>query len=277
MSVKTEERHAQLELCIPYVFGRLNPGNRKQFEAHLSSGCEQCRTELAGLYEATALLPLLLRQEAPPSGLRQRILGRLGSKKPEQSQRRGEQRPQQPQREKPVTPALAPDRPWYLYVSIVLGAVLIVALVIFVNQLIGTTGSQEKKLSDQQGELKHLQETADVLQAPRLEMTRLVASVQGSASYGKVLWDPAKRQALLQTGNLPTQPEGKQYQFWILKEKKAYSVGVFDVTAEKPGTLTTLPLPVDDTKGIEGFSVTLEPKGGSPQPTTDPQLRGSVQ
>jgi anti-sigma-K factor RskA len=64
-----------------------------------------------------------------------------------------------------------------------------------------------------------------------------------------------------------------QYQLWILKEKKYYSVGIFDVTAEKPNTLTMMSLPVGDTKEIEEFSVTAEPKGGSSQPTGVMRLR----
>jgi anti-sigma-K factor RskA len=273
MTVKAEERHAQLELCIPYVFGRLNPGNRKQFEAHLATGCEQCRVELSGLYEATALLSLLLRQEAPPSGVRQRLLGRISSKRPEQPRSERPQQQQQ-QREKPVTPSLRPERPWYLYASIVIGILLIVALIIFVNQLVGTTGSQDKKISELQSELQQVQEALGLLQAERVEMLSLASVVPGTAMYGKVLWDPAKRNALLQTSNLPAQPAGKQYQLWILKEKKQYSVGVFDMVSGKSNTLTAMPLPVGDTTGIEGFSVTLEPKGGSSQPTGAVQLSG---
>jgi anti-sigma-K factor RskA len=276
MTAKTEERHAQLELCIPYVFGRLNPGNRKQFEAHLATGCEQCRGELSGLYESIALLPLLLRQESPPSGLRQKLLGRISSKKPEQSrserpQQARNERPQ-PQHEKPATPSLHPDRPWYLYASIIIGILLIIALIIFVNQLVGTTGLQEKKISELQSELQRGQDVSGFLQAERIEMLPLTSVVPGTAMYGKVLWDPSKHNALLQTSNLPAEPEGKQYQLWILKDKKLYSVGVFDVAAEKSNMLTTMPLPVGDTKEIEGFSVTVEPKGGSSQPTGEVKL-----
>jgi anti-sigma-K factor RskA len=274
MTVKTEERHAQLELCIPYVFGRLNPGNRKQFEAHLATGCEQCKTELSGLCEATALMPLLLRQEAPPSGVRQRLLNRISSKRPEPQRSERPQQQQQQQREKPVTPSLRPERPWYLYVSIIGGILLIVALIIFVNQLVGTTGTQEKKISELQSDLQQMQEAVGFLQAERVEMLPLVSVPPGAATYGKIFWDPAKRNALLQTSNLPAQPEGKQYQLWILKEKRQYSVGVFDLVGGKSNTLTVMPLPVGDTKEIGGFSVTLEPKGGSSQPTGAVQLSG---
>ena len=273
MTVKTEERHEQLELCIPYVFGRLNPGNRKQFEAHLATGCEQCRTELSGLYEAIALLPLLLRQETPPAGVRQRLLGRISSKRPEPPRSERPQPQQQQQRERPATPSLRPERSWYLYASIVIGILLIIALILFVNQLVGTTGSQEKKISELQNELQQYQEMVGILQAERVEMIPLAGVAPGAGMYGKIIWDPVKRNALLQTANLPAEPPAVQYQLWILKEKKYYSVGVFDVTVEKPNTLTMMSLPVGDTKEIEEFSVTAEPKGGSLQPTGVMRLR----
>jgi anti-sigma-K factor RskA len=280
MTVKTEERHEQLELCIPYVFGRLNPGNRKQFEAHLASGCEQCSAELSGLYEAIALLPLLLQQQAPPSGLRQRLLGRISSKKPEQPrserpQQSRNERSQQPQREKPVTPSMHPDRPWYLYASIIIGILLIIALIIFVNQLVATTGLQEKKISELQSELQQGRDAVGILQADRVELLPLTSAVPGGAMYGKILLDTAKRNAFLQTANLPVEPEGKQYQLWFVKDKKHFSVGLFDVVAEKSNTMITLSLPVGDTKEIEGFSITVEPKGGSSQPTGAIQLSGA--
>ena len=278
MTGKTEERHAQLELCIPFVFGRLNPGNRKQFEAHLATGCEQCRAELSGLYEATALLPLMLRQEAPPSGVRQRLLSRISSKRPEpqRSETRG-QRPSQPQqREKVVTPSLRPERPWYLYASIVMGALLIVALVIFVNQLVGTAGSQEKKIAELQSELQMKQDVFAVLQAEGVETVLLTSVTPGSAERGKIFWDPAKHNAVIQTSNLPAESDGKQYQLWVLKEKKYISAGVFDVTAEKGNALKAIPLPAADKQAIEGFAVTLEPKGGSMEPTGPIQLHGAT-
>jgi anti-sigma-K factor RskA len=281
MTGKTEERHAQLELCIPFVFGRLNPGNRKQFEAHLATGCEQYKTELSALYEAIAMLPLTLRQEAPPSGVRQRLLSRISSKRPEQprSESRGERSSQPQQREKVITPSLRPDRPerpWYLYVSIVMGALLIVALVIFVNQLVGTAGSQEKKIAELQGGLQQNQDVLAVLQAERLEVVTLTAVTPGSAEYGRIFWDPVKRNAVVQTSNLPVEPEGKQYQLWIFKEKKYLSAGVFDRTSGSVNTLKAMALPADEKQTVEGFAITLEPKGGSPEPTGAIQLRGAT-
>jgi anti-sigma-K factor RskA len=269
--VKTEERHAQLELCIPYVFGRLNPGNRKQFEAHLETGCEQCKKELSELYEATALLPLLLKQEAPPTGLRQRLLSRLSSKKAEPP-RAVKTTPQRETVEVPV--AKAPAHSWYLYASLVMGALLIVGLLFFLNDQLRTTSELEKKLNDLQAHVQQTQDILGILQARRVEMLLLVSAETASEAFGKIFWDPDRRHAVVQAVNLPVQPGDKQYQLWLLKDKKYVRVGEFDVNVQKMNVFAVLTLPVGEKKDIEGFAVTLEPRGGSTQPSGVIQLSG---
>jgi anti-sigma-K factor RskA len=271
--VKTEERHAQLELCIPYVFGRLNPGNRKQFEAHLETGCDQCKRELAELYEATALLPLLLRQEAPPTGLRQRLLSRLSAKRAEPQ--RGSKPAPAPQREiKEGTVTKSPAHSWYLYASMVMGALLIIGLLLFLNDQLRTTSELEKKLTDLQAQAQQQQDILGILQARRVEMLPLASAVAGSGASGKIFWEPEKRRAVLQVVNLPAQPAEKQYQLWLMKDKKYFRVDEFDVNTEKSNVFKVMTLPVGEKKEIDEFAITLEPRGGSTQPSGAIQLRG---
>ncbi len=271
MTAKPEERHAQLELCIPYVFGRLNPGNRKQFEAHLVTGCELCTRELSGLYEATALLPLLLRQETPPSGLRQRILSRASSKKPEPPRT---ERPSA-QRESPVTPATRPEHPWYRYAATVVGILMILALAFFVYELVGTTTSQEKKITNLQARLQQNDEALAVLGARQLEIVSLTGVEPGSSFHGKILWDSASHNAILQIAGLPVASEGNRYQLWMLKEKKYFAIVQFDVDSAQTSVLKTLKIPAGEKEEIEGFTITLEPKDGSTEPSGAIYVRGA--
>ena len=271
--MKTEERHAQLELCIPYVFGRLNPGNRKQFEAHLETGCEQCRRELSELYEATALLPLLLKQEAPPSGLRQRLLSRLSSKRPEPP-RGAKPTPQRETVEAPVSKA--PPHSWYLYASVVMGTLMIIGLLLFLNAQLRTTGELQKKLNDLQAQVQQKQDILGILQAKEVEMLQLVSVEADSEAFGRIFWEPEKRHAVLQVVNLPAQPADKQYKLWLMKDKKPLRAGEFDVNKEKSNVFAVMTLPVGEKQEIEGFAVTLEPRGGSTQPSGAIQLRGTT-
>jgi anti-sigma-K factor RskA len=280
--VKTEERHAQLELCIPYVFGRLNPGNRKQFEAHLASGCEQCSRELSELYEATALLPLLLRQETPPGGLRQRMTSRLSSRRaepqpvskpaPQRGSKAAPQRgPVEPAISKPATP-----HSWYFYASIVTGAILIVALLLFLNDQLRATSDLQKKLGDLQVQVQQRQEMMNILQAQKIEMLQLSGVEAGGEAFGRVFWEPEKGRAVVQAVNLPAESADKQYQLWLVKDNKYVRAGEFDVAAGKSTVFAVMTLPVGDKQQIDGFEVTLEPRGGSTQPSGTVRLRGTL-
>ncbi len=135
---------------------------------------------------------------------------------------------------------------------------------------------EEKKISDLQSNLQAQQDLLNILQAEHLEMVPLNGAAAGSTMSGRILWDPAKRNALVQITGLPVESEGNQYQLWVIKEKKHYGAGVFDVTAGQASVLRPISLPVGEKQEFEGFEVTLEPKGGSSQPTGVVQVRGTT-
>ena len=62
-----------LEDLEAYAFGTLDKATRSACDRHLAT-CERCRDELAGLRAVADVLPLGLPQEAPPPGLRERVL-----------------------------------------------------------------------------------------------------------------------------------------------------------------------------------------------------------
>ncbi len=93
--------------------------------------------------------------------------------------------------------------------------------------------------------------------------------------YGKIIWDPEKRSAILQVSNLPAVPSDKDYQLWVIKDKKPISVGVFAVNDTMSNFFKIENLAVTNPKEIAAFAVTLEPKGGMPQPTGDMYMMGA--
>ncbi|MEU6342442.1 anti-sigma factor [Streptomyces sp. NPDC046977] len=79
------------------------------------------------------------------------------------------------------------------------------------------------------------------------------------------------RRAVVTVQGLPRPPEGRVYQVWLVSERpEAYrSIGVLEDGpggGDTPGPLVA--------SGLDGrsyaFTVTIEPSGGSPQPTADP-------
>ncbi|MBM4160301.1 MAG: anti-sigma factor [Ignavibacteria bacterium] len=273
--MKAEERHSYLELCIPYVFGRLNPGNRKQFEAHLATGCVPCTKELAELHEAMALLPVLLKQEVPPQRVRERVLADTSARKTERPPV-AKMAVEAPGKEE--APVSRRPRPWLSYTLVFLSVVIILVLALFVNDLLSTIGGQERRAVELQGELQKRDEVLSVLRSDRLELILLNGLGPSPETRGKLLWDPSKKRAILQTSDLPESPANNEYQLWIIKSGRASSAGTFAVAGEKEreSFFKVIDLTAGERQEIDGFSVTLEPKGGSAQPTGVVYLRGTV-
>lgn len=78
-----------------------------------------------------------------------------------------------------------------------------------------------------------------------------------------VYYKPSLKIALLAVKNLPAAPEGKQYQLWAIVKGGPVNMGVFDID----GSMHDMPLDVQSRP--ESFAITLENKGGSPQPTLE--------
>ena len=83
-------------------------------------------------------------------------------------------------------------------------------------------------------------------------------------SFATVYWNPNSKKVMLNVSNLPMPPEDKQYQLWALKDGKPIDAGVFDMQPGSGDDMHMMPVTIAD---ADAFAVTLEKKGGSPQPT----------
>jgi hypothetical protein len=107
--------------------------------------------------------------------------------------------------------------------------------------------------------------------------TRIVAMAGKEApeASAKVVWDTTRQTWVIYIFNLPPPPTDKQYQLWYVKGDAKISAAVFDTNPTGEQVLR-LDLPPDVVKGLAATAVTLEPKGGSPQPTSNLYLLGSI-
>lgn len=74
-----------------------------------------------------------------------------------------------------------------------------------------------------------------------------------------------EQDAMLVATDLPELPEGKAYEMWTIDEGEPKPSGVFDA-GEGPA-IKALEQPIS---GAETFAITVEPEGGSEQPTSNP-------
>jgi anti-sigma-K factor RskA/cell division protein FtsB len=106
---------------------------------------------------------------------------------------------------------------------------------------------------------------------PDYKRVTLIGMPLAAESEAYVYWNPKSEDVYLQVKNLPQAPAGKQYQLWAIDE------------TDKPvdaGMLTSLAADMSPMKKIgsaKAFAITLEPEGGSQNPTMDAMyVMGSI-
>ncbi len=254
-----------------YALGALSNEEVERFEDHLRTGCPECAQEVTEMLAVTSLLSTSVEAQHPSPHVREKILATIAREKSYEPVR------------KAVKPGLL-DRVAAAFrqrgFGLALGTtvavlLLVIAFSVFVLSLLSTIDEQKVQITALRDELTRKEELLSVLQARRVDMVIMNGLEISPQGYGKIIWDPERKVAILQISNLPIVPKDKDYQLWVIRDKKPVSAGVFAITSEKDGFFKITPLVETDLKRINAFAVTLEPKGGVPQPTGKMYLLGT--
>lgn len=232
-----QEIHA---LSGAYAVDALDPQEKAEFEEHLAA-CATCRAEVESLQEATALLAETTATE-PPAALRERVLAEIATVRP---------LPPEVPAARPVTSIRSRRRPWTLLAA----AAAVVAVAgggAVVWQQVSDHGQQQTQLSA----------VDRVLQAG--DAKRVNVSLPGGVRASLVR-SVTEGKAVLVTRNMPPAPSGHIYELWLQTPGGAM---VPAGTMTDGGSRTVL-LSGDATTAT-GAGITVEPKGGSQSPTTEP-------
>ena len=87
-------------------------------------------------------------------------------------------------------------------------------------------------------------------------------------------WNTKQGRAVAHVFRLQPAPAGHDYQIWALVDGKPVSLSVFNSDSDGNALVEQFTLP-GTTAGVSAVLVSVEPKGGSPQPTTTPFLAGN--
>jgi anti-sigma-K factor RskA len=98
----------------------------------------------------------------------------------------------------------------------------------------------------------------------RIELAGLPLSPTAKAL---IFWDKERKSTYINTSEMPPLAEGKQYQLWAIVDGKPVDLGVMPL--EKQSTAL---LHVKDVAAPQAFAITIEPKGGSVNPTMDQMI-----
>lgn len=225
-----------------YAVDAVDDIERAAFERHLAE-CDACASELASLLEAAATLAAIEAVDSP-ARMRESVLAGIG-----------EIRPLPPE----VTPhhrqEEAPSRRRFRPAALVAAAAAVIAL--------GAGGIVWQQLSDD-----------STSQAPQVSAADRVLDASDAEEYTQthdgvevtLVRSPSLGKAVLVSDDLPALPAGKVYELWFAR------AGDGMVPAGLMGDGQQQVVLDGDAASALGAGITIEPEGGSEEPSTAPMM-----
>lgn len=263
-----QEQHNDFEaLCAGYVLDALTDEENRQFEAMLRDATPEQIQLFEEMMEIRDELAFASDPKSPSARVEQNIMAAISDDDADSDFTEEANESQN----------IIPMWAYQAAAAILLIASLSFAYVMF--DLSEQVDSQISQITELQSQLERQEQLLNVLSAREITLVNMNGLDPSPEGYGKILWDPDKGEAVLQLANLPAPPQDKDYQLWLIKEgQNPISAGVFNF--DQPSTdlfFRVEQLNEEPSTQSNSFAVTLEPKGGVPQPTGDMFLLGEQQ
>jgi len=258
----SEMNHERFEdLRDAYVLGALPEDERRTFEDYLASHPER-QAEIDELGAIAGLLAFSPQEQEPPPELRSRVMEVVEAEAEPSQARRGS--------------VLAWVGDFLSFRNLALGAaaLLIVGLLSWNVLLQGQIQDLQGQVADAQGQVEDLQgQLADAQDQQQLQQTQTI-SLEGTWADQGANAEVAsihKNQIILVAKNMPSVPEDRTCQIWVIKGDAPQPSGLF----QPDGNMTATPI-TNSISEADVIAVTVEPAGGSDQPTSDPVLSAEL-
>ncbi|MFJ3958778.1 anti-sigma factor domain-containing protein [Arthrobacter sp. NPDC090010] len=259
-----------------YALNAVDDDERRRFEAAAAPGLPLTE-EARELSQVAALLAAGTTPVAPPSGLKDRLMAQIAVT-PQLEAAVSEvsevhEAPAAPDPEAVPAPAVAPvvelDRrrrsssPWLLAAAALL-AVAAVGAGVWGIQMRGQRDEAVRQLAASQG-------------TPAEALSRIVAAPDASVRQIKgpdgstvlIAHSRAESLAGVMTLGMKPAPQGKSYELWLIDSAGSAKAAGLVSASGTTSTWNELPGGIGDAAFL---GMTVEPAGGSPQPTTKPVL-----
>ncbi|HET6856684.1 MAG TPA: anti-sigma factor [Streptomyces sp.] len=241
--MSTAELHT---LTGAYALHALAPDERAEFELHLAD-CPACAQEVAELTATAARLGLAMTRTPPPA-LKDQVMRQISTER----------------QEPPLVPRTAPGSP--IRRARALPRFALAACLAAAAAFGGIAVWQNQEARDAQNQARQSQQQAEalasVLAAPDAKVS---TGKLTDGATGTVVVSRDRNKAAFLASGMPKPPSGKVYQLWFNDKGTMRSAGLMDLASTSGGVL--MDGPVD---AASGMGITVEPTGGSAEPTSDP-------
>jgi anti-sigma-K factor RskA len=252
------------ELAALFVLGALSEHEAKAFEHHLSEGCAVCKAELAEFARVGNALSFSAVPVTPPPSLRDSLLNRISV---EPQFRKQGYRPATKASGADLSRAKTPILAWAIAASLLIVSIASLSYWRRSNNQLEDLQQQvavlKVQLIREVERTKELTQISDVLKKGARVVT--LTPLQEARPPAVDLYLDAPNNRWFVSANLEPLPEGKVYQLWFVTSTEKRSAGLIS-TDENGHGFTTVTVPPDIGK-IDAAAITLEPAGGSSEPT----------
>lgn len=139
------------------------------------------------------------------------------------------------------------------------------------QELENSVANQEAELISVKSQLEATANDKDYYQSlwadvakPETQKVKLNSVQEGQEALATVFWNPAEQKTYFYRNNLPAEGQGQQYQLWAIVEGQPVSLGLLALTGQKLELQN-----MEAVANAAAFAITLEPEGGSENPTLE--------
>jgi anti-sigma-K factor RskA len=259
------------ETLAAYALGALPDSEAAAVARHLAT-CAACRAVTADLGATVGLLAVTPTPVAPSADLKQRLLAAA----------QAEQATGEPASARippttgdsaaaPVAPIALPDaaaraaRPGTARRAVDWFPWLATAAALLISLSVGVWNAQLR------GELREQSAESELIHAAR-QSWALTPTPDGSSGRGLLMEPETGGPPVLLLQDLPRQPPNRTYQVWVIRDGQPASAAVLRPAAEGQQVVQLQ----QGLSGVDTVAVSVEPAGGSPNPTGPIVLAGNL-
>jgi anti-sigma-K factor RskA len=290
----TEEQQMTAAL---YALGALSQREASSFETHLrGEDCLVCRTTEHEFEIVAASLGSSVTEASPAPYLRDILTARIEREAQSAPEKAGGSVISFPERSTVTIPAAEPPARafWQTALPWALAALFLIAFAVTLlgwrsdrhelraridsTQLDETSALKDNvelrdKLKRESARTEELTQINSVVASGQWRMITLAGQEPAPSAAAKVYWDKTNNRWVV-TADLPAAPAGKVYQLWFVTPDAKISAGLIDADQNGHG-FAVVRVP-SNIKNLAAAAITLEPEGGSSQPTMPIYALGKV-
>jgi len=259
------------ELFPLYALDALSDEERSQVDSYVATRPD-ARARLDDLVRTASAVPFDVTPVDPSPAVKRAVMDRVSA---DAGARSAETRRAAPSRVRNWRAALFRPLPLLAGASL-LAAILAVVWAISLSAEVTRLKQENAALTTQvddleaqnavlQQELLAREQVIALLSSPGVQTMAIAGTEEQPNASGQLIADPTGQSAVLVVSGLSTLPAGQVYQFWLIDEGVPLGAGTFSVDEQGEAVLeVTASAPIGS---FDAMGVSIEPEGGSEQPT----------